>query len=80
MANQELDAQLRESANPYEMIVLAALEAGRINAGRLAPSDQKATSMAIERVARGETTMAPDADSARASSDALVEQESKPAA
>ena len=79
MANQELDAQLRESANPYEMIVLAALEAGRINAGRLAPSDQKATSMAIERVARGETKMA-DADLAPALSVASGEQEPKPAA
>jgi hypothetical protein len=79
MANQELDAQLRESENPYEMIVLAALEAGRINAGRLAPSDQKATSMAIERVARGETKMAV-AVLAPASLDASEEQESKPAA
>ena len=79
MANQELDAQLRESANPYEMIVLAALEAGRINAGRLAPSDQKPTSIAIERVARGETKMA-DTDLAPALSVASEEQESKPAA
>jgi DNA-directed RNA polymerase subunit K/omega len=79
MANQEFDAQLRESENPYEMIVLAAREAERINAARLAPSDKKPTSMAIERVARGETKRE-DAGSAQASSDASGDQEPTQAA
>jgi hypothetical protein len=79
MANQEFDAQLRESDNPYEMIVLAAREAERINAARIAPSDKKPTSMAIERVARGETKRV-DADAAPASSDASGDQETTPAA
>ena len=79
MANEEFDAQLRESENPYEMIVLAAREAERINAARLGSSDQKPTSMAIERVARGETKRA-DVDSAKASSDDSGDQENTPAA
>ena len=80
MASEEFDAQLRESANPYEMIVLAAREAERINAARLGqPSDQKPTSIAIERVARGETKRA-ETDPAKASPDASEDQESTPAA
>jgi DNA-directed RNA polymerase subunit K/omega len=56
MANHEHDAAIRESENTYELIVLAAREAERINASRIAPPDAKPTSLAIERVARGEAT------------------------
>ncbi|MFN0151555.1 MAG: hypothetical protein ACKVU1_12700 [bacterium] len=64
MSNHEHDTFLRETQNPYEMVVLAAREAARINASRVAPLDRKPASVAIERVARGEVTAKPFADEA----------------
>lgn len=59
MSSHEHDTFLRETQNPYEMVVLAAREAARINASRVAPLERKAASVAIERVARGEATARP---------------------
>jgi len=59
MSSHEHDTFLRETQNPYEMVVLAAQEAARINASRVAPLERKPASVAIERVARGEATAKP---------------------
>jgi DNA-directed RNA polymerase subunit K/omega len=66
MAHPDHDEFLRNSENPYEMIVLAAREAERINASRIGPIEGKPTSMAIERLARGEVARRTDAPDASA--------------
>lgn len=54
MSQGEHDAFLGGTKNPYEMIVLAAREAERINARRVTQLERKPTTIALERVTRGE--------------------------